>query len=122
MEVSEIRNIVSDIRYLDWQFLVRMDGERPYLQVRGHGPDPNQEMKDENWTGRKWWLSTHMCKNEVIRTAYKALECAVKHEMDEMFTYRGAQIMSPHLDYDVVVDMMRTISYKDTRDNGMTGV
>lgn len=120
--VEKIKEIVSQIKYLDWEIKVRMDGERPYLQVYGHGPDPSKGMEDAEWSSRKWWLSPHMCKNEIIRTAYMAVRGAVMHEMDEMFLYRGQQVFSPHINYDIVADMMAEVNCKDSRDGGMQGV
>lgn len=120
--VDEIKAIVDEIQYLDWQIKVRMDGKRPYLQVFGHGPDPNDNMKDARWSSRKWWLSPHMCKNEIIRTAYMAVRGAVMHEMEEMFLYKGQQIFSPHMDYDIVAETMRSRGCKNSRDDGMQGV
>ena len=122
MTVFEIKEIVANIKYLDWELRVRMDGERPYLQVFGNGPNPDNNMEVEQWSGRKWFLSPHMCKNEVIRTAYKAVECAVAHEMNECFLYKGVAVMTPHLDYEEVVTMMQDHDCIDARDNGMQGV
>ncbi len=120
--VEQIREIVGEIQYLDWELRVRMDGDRPYLQVYGHGPDPNDEMRDAPWSSRKWFISPHMCKNEIIRTAYKAVQAAVEHEMNEMFLYRGQQIFSPHMNYDIIAETMSAKNCKDARDNGMTGI
>lgn len=119
--VRQIRAIVSEISYLDWNIVIRMDNERPYLQIRGHGPDPKKGMVDAIWTSRKWWLSLHMCKNEIIRAAYKAIQCAVAHELDETFMYRGVAVMTPHIDYDVLVTMMQDRNIINARINGMQG-
>jgi len=118
---EEIREIVGHISYLDWEVRVRKDGDRDYLQVFGHGPDPKDGMKDAQWSGRKWMLSPHMCKNELIRTAYKAIECAVAHEMNECFLYKGVAIMTPHMDYEEIVDIMTDHDCSDSREDGMQG-
>lgn len=118
---KEIREIISNVSYLDWEFRLMYDRDRPYLQIHGHGPDPKEGMRDAQWSGRKWFVSPHMCKNEIIRTAYKALECAVAHEMNELFLYKGVAIMTPHLDYEEIVTMMSDHNCIDARDNGMQG-
>lgn len=118
----EIKEIIDNISYLDWEVRLRMDGTRPYLQVYGHGPDPKNGMKDSKWSGRKWMLSPHMCKNEIIRTAYKAVECAVAHEMNENFLYKGVAIMTPHMDYEEIVTIMKDHDCTDSRVGGMQGV
>lgn len=119
--IDEIREIVGQIKYLDWEIMVRMDGDRPYLQVKGNGPNPDTGTVDE-WTGRKWFLSPHMCRNEVIRTAHKAIEEAVLHEMNEQFTYCGVRIFDPRLNYDKIVDMAEDEDFLDARENGMQGL
>lgn len=118
---AEIAEIVSNVAYLDWEIKLRWDRDRPYIQVHGHGPDPKDGMRDAQWSGRKWMLSPHMCKNEIIRTAYKAIECAVAHEMNECFLYKGQAIMTPHMDYEEIVTIMEDHNCSDSRDNGMQG-
>jgi hypothetical protein len=118
---KEIREIVSSVAYLDWDIKVLYDGDRAYLQIHGHGPDPKDGMRDAQWSGRKWFISPHMCKNELIRTAYKAIECAVAHEMNENFLYKDVAIMTPHMDYEEIVDIMKDHDCIDSRINGMQG-
>lgn len=118
---TELRVIVYSVSYLDWNIRLLYDGPRPYLQVHGHGPDPKEGMKDAEWSGRKWFVSPHMCKNEVIRTAYKAIENAVAHEMNENFLYKGVAIMTPHMDYEEIVDIMKDHDCIDSREDGMQG-
>ncbi len=79
-------------------------------------------MEDADWSSRKWFLSPHMCKNEIIRTAYKAIECAVAHEMNENFLYKGVAIMTPHMDYEEIVNIMTDHDCSDSRAGGMQGV
>ena len=122
MTFGEIKAIIDRIEYLDWEIRVRMDGERPYVQVFGHGPNPKNNMEEEDWSSRKWFISPHMCINEIIRTAYKAIECAVAHEMNEMFLYKGQAVFTPHMDYDEIAEIMEDHSMTNSRDNGMQGV
>jgi hypothetical protein len=132
LSFKELQDIVAQVTYLDWKLVVELDKaavlvpddqRRPYLQVLGHGPDPQNGMEDAEWSSRKFWLSGVMCKNEVIRTALKAIECAVAHEMYENILYKGYAVFTPHMDYDVQVEMMRTQGdgYKNSRIDGMQG-
>jgi hypothetical protein len=59
-----------------------------------------------------------MVKSEVVRTIYKAYVTAVMHEADELFTYMGVPIYSPHYDVDSLVESF----HEDARVNGMTGI
>ena len=64
----------------------------------------------------------HMCANEVVRTAYKAVEAAIKHELDEHFTFKGTAIFHPHMNYDLVAALGDHPDFLETRSNGMSGV
>lgn len=116
-----IENIVSKISYLDWIIKVRYDDNRPYLQVYGHGSSPKGN-SEEKWSGRKWWLSPHMCENEIVNTAYKAIEAAVLHEMREHFKFRNVAIFNPHLDYTQLAYFIINKEPFDTRSDGLYGV
>lgn len=104
--VQEIREIVGLCSFEDWNIVVRMDGSRPYLQIHapnGRDADTGLPMP---WTSRKWMLSPHMCKNEIVTTAFKAVMTAMEHEVRESFRYRGVSIFNPHLDPDALVDFV----------------
>lgn len=102
----QIREIVSNCKFEDWLLEVKMDGDRPYLQVHVlNGKDSETGLPME-WTGRKWMLSPHMVPNEVVTTAFKAVMTAMEHEIRESFRYKGVAIYNPHLDPDALVDFV----------------
>lgn len=136
LTIHEIRTIVGNMKYLDWEIALKIDPRsihetgmkdeqpgRPYIQIFGHGPDPSNNMEDTPWSSRKWTLSYSMCKNEIIRTALKAIEGAVAHEMYENILYKGYAIFTPHMDYDIQVEMMQKLGdgFKNSRIDGMQG-
>lgn len=92
---------LKDVKYKDWDFAVKMDGDRAYLQVgfweldhdNPAGPPAYQK-------GRKWMLSPHMTKSEVVQTAFKAVMTAEEHETREKFVYKNKTIFGPHFDVD----------------------
>lgn len=55
--------------------------------------------------GRKWLLSQHMTRSEVVQTALKAVLTVLEHEARENFKYRGAAIFGPHFDVDALSDI-----------------
>lgn len=115
--VQEIRDIVAKCSFEDWLIEVRMDGTRPYLQVHVlNGKDSETGLPME-WTGRKWMLSPHMCKNEIITTAFKAVMTAMEHEVRESFRYKGAAIFNPHMDPDALVDFVSNRANIQEREN-----
>lgn len=115
--VQEMRDIVAECRFEDWNIVVRMDGNRAYLQIHVlNGKDAETGLPME-WTGRKWMLSPHMCKNEIVSTAFKAVMTAMEHEIRENFRYRGVAIFNPHLDPDALVDLVSNPANLQERPN-----
>lgn len=118
---QEIQEILSNITYLDWNIDLKNDGDRLYLQIRAVSPDVVTGVPAQ-WTGRKWMLSHHMCRNEIVQTAYKAIRTAVLHELDELFRYRGVAVMNPHVNFDKLAEFLKNTANIDERVNSMTGV
>lgn len=104
--VQEIQAIVAECSFEDWNIKVRMDGTRPYLQIHAPNGRDSETGLPMEWTGRKWMLSPHMCKNEIVMTAFKAVMTAMEHEVRESFRYRGTAIFNPHQDPDALVDFV----------------
>ena len=95
--------ILRDVRYRDWLFVVAMDGGgRQYLQVRFKAPDTMAPDDAIEQRGRKWFLSEHMTKSEVVQTALCAVLACVEHEAREEFRYIGKPIFGPHFDVDAL--------------------
>lgn len=114
---SDFEQIVSQVVAGHLEVLLRYDGDRPYIQVGcDNAIDAKTGMKT-SWTGRKWMLSPHMVKSEVVRTIYKAYHAALMHEADETFLYKEIAIYSPHYDVDQLADCLK----EDARINGMSG-
>lgn len=89
---------------------VGTDGDRKYLQLMFEVPG------GDGWQrGRKWWLSPHMTKSEVVMTAMKAYLAAVEHEAREAFRYKGALIYGPHIDVDALAEFVRSKDNLDMR-------
>lgn len=101
MNPSEIRDILLNVSFLDWEFVVEQKGEQMYLQTRFV---ENDIVTGEPalQAGRKWILSKHMTKSEVVTTAFKAVLTATEHEVREQFRYRGRMIFGPHFNVDVL--------------------
>lgn len=95
MDYTEMIQVVDEIEYKNWVFDLTMDGPRPVLQVQFlDGIAPQK--------GRKWFLSPHMTKGELIQTCFKAVITAEEHEIREKFFYRERAVFGPHIDIDVL--------------------
>ncbi len=105
-----------------WSLRLHLDETRYYLQVHCSGIPGSTDPDDGPWTGRKWLLSPHMVRSEIIRTAYKAIIAAEEHEIQEKFKYRDCTVMGPHMHMDELVDLIQAKKLHDeTRKNGMQG-
>lgn len=118
---EDIKHIVAEIRYKDWNFDV-IEGpntfydwpSNPLLRVRFRDPITGNTQK-----GRKWVISYHMTKSEVVLTAFKAVITAEEHEARELFRYRGSKIFNPHIDVDKMVELTRKLENLDIREKSV---
>lgn len=101
LKLEEIVAIVKEIKFLDWKFFIMEKGDGFLLQIKFFAADSTQPGAEPVLQScRKWYISSHSVKAEVVRTAWKAVEAAVLHEAQEEFKYRGVAIFNPHLDPD----------------------
>lgn len=106
--LEQIKEIVARCKFRDWDIRVEDEYRRPYLQLHWKAPNnDNIHGPIEAQVSRKWWLSYHMCENEIVRTAYMAVRAAVEHEMNEQFTFDDARIFDPHFDYTQLASLIR---------------
>lgn len=54
------------------------------------------------WGGRKWYISKHSTRSEILQTCLKATITAAEHEVRERFLYCGRQVFGPHIDVDAL--------------------
>jgi hypothetical protein len=98
--LETIKSIVSNVSFNDWTFRVDTNADdSPYLQVLFIDKD-RITGAEEIQRCRKWQLSYYMVNSEVVRTAFKAVEAAMLHEVQEAFKYKGARVYNPHVDLD----------------------
>ena len=112
--LDTIRDLVAEIDCGHFEFVVSTYNNAPYLQIVFDAENANTGCVEEQWC-RKWVLQYTMCDSEIIRTAYKAAEAAVLHELQETFRFKGARIFDPHLDLNALADWIRDTGLQDTR-------
>lgn len=103
--MSLLTETLKDINYKKWGFRTGEDFEgtewvqvvfAPYVML-GQRPD-EQGLQ----YGRKWRISAHMTKSEIVQTCLKAVLAAEEHEAREFFLYKRESIFSPHYDVDAL--------------------
>ena len=103
MTQNEIRFLLDQIEYKDWHFRLGVKGPVLYLQVVFQAPDNDDPGRLEQQKGRKWMLSEHMTRSEIVLTALKAVLTAEEHEAREKFLYKGKAVFNPHFDIEKYV-------------------
>jgi hypothetical protein len=104
MNAVTARDILDLVKYKDWKFVVTREGDRCFLHINATTPDSKTGIP-YNWNSRKWRLSPHMVKGEIVQTAFLAIKTAEEHEMREEFKYRGIAIFGTHFDVDILHEM-----------------
>lgn len=111
MTHSEIQEVLNQIELKNgWEIHLREDVEyenkigdcRSYIQIQFDDFDNDDGTTPYRSYCRKWFLSKHMGKDEIVRTVYLAYVQAVMHEADEKFLYRGRAIHNPHTNPDLL--------------------
>lgn len=71
---------------------------RLYLQLQYNAPH-TKTGEPGTWKGQKWYLSSHMTEDEVVKTAFKAVQQATQHEIMEGFKFDGKIVFNPHASF-----------------------
>lgn len=105
--LQEIRRLLQRIKLsiFDKEFSIRCeidnkyDAGRIFLQIV-YKAKCTKTGEEQEWHGRKFYLSDHMTDDEVVKTAYTAFESSVKHETMEGFTVDGIVLFNPHINFE----------------------
>jgi len=105
MTDTQAKTILQAVQFPGYTFNLHGDFFTvTYLQAsfmapcNDHGGAPTEQKT------RKWLLSAHMTRSELVQTAFKCVLTSLEHEAREQFTYKGAPIFGPHFDVDSLVD------------------
>lgn len=118
LSIYQIQEIINHLEYKDWKFIIGRKADSIYLQVGFQAPD-NERPNILQWQkGRKWLLSTHMTRSEIVQTALKAVLTAEEHEAREQFKYKGATPFAPHFDIEILTELAGHHHAVDVREPG----
>lgn len=99
--LEEIRAIVAQCAFEDFEFRAIEVGGCLHLQATW----PEIDIATGHYArqhSRKWTLSRHMTRSEIVQTCFKLAITAVEHRAREAFKYRGRRIFGPHFDVDAL--------------------
>lgn len=101
MTLAQIRAVVALCEFEGFNFDVLENGDFLYLQAAWL-EECIVTGKATLQQSRKWILSPHMTRSEIVQTCFKLAMTAVEHRTRESFKYRGRRIFGPHFDVDAL--------------------
>lgn len=113
LELEKVKDLIRDVNCslfgTHFAFRIERDNKSPitgriFIQIE-YRAVCNISGEPTPWRGRKWYLSSHMTDDEVIKTAFSAFKAAVEHETMEGFKVFGRQVFNPHVDYKVLMEV-----------------
>jgi hypothetical protein len=105
MFAAKAQTILENIQFRDWTIYLGVKEGQFYLQCRFNADG-------QEWSGRKWNLSVHMTRSEIVQTALKAVLTAVEHEAREHFRYKGRAIFGPHINVDDLLSICEKLDVR----------
>ncbi len=102
MTIEDIRAIVRDVKHPGYIFEVNDKAGVALLSASYREPDVHTGRMATQKT-RKWYVSLHSTKSEIVQTCLKCILTSMEHRAREHFTYRGERIYGPHFDCDSLV-------------------
>lgn len=96
MNFLTLVNILNEIEYKDWHFLVNQ--HKGILFVQARWLDGIEEQ-----VSREWLISPEFTKSQVIQTVLALVLMAEEHEAREAFRYKNRKIFGPHFDAETMV-------------------
>lgn len=115
MEYEDFDEVLSHVEFQDYTLgLIQEDG-RCYLQGTYFEPDVITGELELQKT-RKWLLSPHMTKSEIVQTAFKMCLTSMEHRTREHFLYRLERVYSPHYDVEALVELCRAKRFDERED------
>ena len=103
-ELARICNIVSRVRFPQYNFDVESIGDEYYIQVYYNEADILTGAVEEQ-KGRKWVFPKGQTNGQIVQTCFKAVLTSLEHRCREHFTYDGRLVMQPHLPLEKLIQI-----------------
>src|SRR5579862_3935883 len=92
-----MREILECVTYPGYEFVVMQEFSWSWLQGRYWAEDVDTGVMALQST-RKWVLSSHMTRSELVQTCLKLVLTSLEHRGREGFLYKGRRVFGPHFD------------------------
>jgi hypothetical protein len=97
---ERLEEIIAEVSYPGYTITAH-EGERWYVQGTFVEPDTMTGVPTKMFT-RKWYISKHSVKSEIVQTLLKLVITSAEHHVREHFLYRGRRIFGPHYSVDAL--------------------
>lgn len=111
--VNWVKQIVSEIKFENYTFLVTEDREGAKLQAAYPEADIRDPTRIETQYTRKWLISPFSVESEIIKTAFKLCAASSEHRLREGFTWKNTRIFGPHIDVYALLDAARKVDVRE---------
>jgi hypothetical protein len=108
MNKEELDQILNDIEFRDWEFI---------LQEKNDGYNLQAILPHNKGKSGKWYISPHITKSEFVQRVFQCIRMAEEHETRLDFKYKESSIFKPHYDVDDLVELSKISTqkrYKET--------
>ena len=106
MNADQVRALLNEVAFLDYTFEVIEDQGHLFLRAVYHEADTYSGAPARQLT-RKWHISRHAVKSEIVQTAFKLCLTSMEHRTREAFLYKGERIFGPHFDVEALYEIAR---------------
>lgn len=107
MTARQLVMILAHCEFEHYAWLTGRMGTGFYLQVSYLEKDVYSGVMSRQ-RGRKWYVSSHAIRSEVVQTAFKAVMTSIEHRAREFFRYRGVNVFQPHYDVEELVRLRKS--------------
>ena len=94
--MDRILTVLNRVKFRNWTFHLREIANEVYvLQVMFDAPCNDTGLMKAH-CGRNWIINSDASEDSIVKTAWMAVEIAMRHELMEQFKYNGVAIFDPH--------------------------
>jgi hypothetical protein len=107
MTIEQMRGHLSYVACMDYTFEI-VEHQTGFIYLQGFYAEPDVNFPQSVprlQSTRKWYLSPHITKGELVQTVLKLVLTSVEHRVREHFLYRGKRIFGPHFDIDKLAEI-----------------
>jgi hypothetical protein len=90
-----------------YTFVIESRGDVMLLSAWYVEPDIETSRPEQQIT-RKWFISEHATRSEIVQTALKCVLTSAEHRVRESFTYHGRRVFGPHFDVEQLAELATT--------------